>query len=55
MDRLHWTKVVMVVLILSLCISILATTVSSLLQRRTANNSWEILTFVSHPVGDWRK
>jgi hypothetical protein len=48
MERLHWTKVIMVVLILSLCISIVATTVSSLVHTKSANNSWEGITLVSH-------
>jgi hypothetical protein len=44
MERLHWTKVIMAVLILSFCISIVATAVSSLVHTKPANNSWESIT-----------
>lgn len=53
MDRAQWTTVVMVVLILSLCISIVATAVSSLVHRRTVSSSWESLTFVNQRIGYW--
>jgi hypothetical protein len=45
METLHWTKVIMVVLILSLCISIVATTVSSLVNTKPENHSWEITLY----------
>jgi hypothetical protein len=47
MGGVHWTKVVLVVLILSLLISVVAITVSTFVHRTAAIDSWESLTFVS--------
>ncbi len=47
MDGVHWTKVVMVVLVISLCMSLVATAVGSLVHRKTTVGSRGSSTFVS--------